>query len=697
MAAAVALSAHHPRTARAKFCAVVADILKQGVGSSGRMNIPKLLQQAGEHLGAGEPEAADAVLNRILRKKPGHIDALNLAGVTAFQRRDFERAGKLLQRVVNKEPGRLSAHLNLGAVLNSLQQHEDAELHYRAVLRAEPANANALCNLGKNYLDQNKLVEAQECLQAAVAADSTYWIARHNLGTCLQRLGAIDAAIEAYREALELHDNPESLSELIATLRRTDRFEEEYRLAQRLLAMPNAGDVAISAWETLFDAFDWDAIEQTRTRILGLLEAADSRAECRGSGLILLNSLAEVGAAQAFYCHRAWARSLPAQPAPKPAPPAASIDLARLKVGYLSPDFREHSVGFFIRHVIAAHDREHFEVFCYANSTQRDAVTDEVIGAAAHYSEVTQLSDAELAARISADQLDILIDLAGHTRDSRLAVMSRRLATVQMSYLGYPNTSGLDTIDYRITDPHADDAEGTQYSETLLDLPESFLCFGRFDEVERRPDTPAGHSGYITFGCFNNLRKVTPAAIAAWSEILTAVPDSRLVIKSRRGGETITRRHLYAMFADFGIDPGRVDTRPALTDRRDHLAAYNDIDIALDTFPYHGTTTTCEALWMGVPVVTLAGAAHAQRVSYSILANLELSELVTWSTGDYIAKGIELSRDFDRLSRLRSDIPVRLERSILCDAPRFTRQFEKVLMDAVDLHNGKITPAAIAG
>jgi len=659
------------------------------------MNIPKLLQRAGKHLGAGDAKSADVVLTRILKKQPAHTDALDLAGLAAYQRDDFERAGKLFKRAIKQDPGRAGTHLNLGAVLNSLNQHEAAELHYRAALRLEPGNAIALCNLGKNFLDQNKFLEARHWLQGATSADPRYWIAQHNLGTCLQRLGVIDDAIEAYRRALALNENPASLSELIATLRRTDRFDEEYALAKRLLAMPDAGDVAISAWETLFDAFDWNAIGAARAAMLDLLEAPEGRAECRGSGLILLNSLNEVGTAENYGCHRAWARSLRPQQLSKPTGLDRPTEFSRLKVGYLSPDFREHSIGFLVRNLIGSHDSDRFEIHCYANTSERDRVTDEVIAAAAHYLDVTQMSDAELAARILADQLDILIDLAGHTRDSRLAVMNDRLAPVQITYLGYPNTTGLDTVDYRISDPHVDSNDGTRYSESLLTLPESFLCFGHFDDVERRTQTPAADSGRITFGSFNNIRKITPAVVAAWSEVLKAVPNSRLVIKSRRGGAEITRRHLHLAFTEHGVDPAKVAIRPVLSARNDHLAAYNEIDIALDTFPYHGTTTTCEALWMGVPVVTLVGTTHAQRVSYSILKNLDLDELINWTKDDYVANAVQLARDTARLTHLRGEIRRRLQQSILCDPVRFTRQFEEALIDVAHTRGEKRRAAEV--
>ena len=660
------------------------------------MNLSKLMQQAGEHLTCGDALAAETLLKRVLKKTPTNIDALNLAGLVAYQRNDFARAVTLLSKVIKRDPQRTSAHLNLGVVFNAQKRHDDAEAHYRAVLQIEPGNVVASCNLGKNFLDQNNLLEAERWLNVAVDADPNYWLAQHNLGACLQRLGKTDEAVGALKRALALHSNPESLSELIATLRRTDRFAEEYALSKQLLAMPAAGDVAIGAWETLFDAFDWEAINASQRNILSLLEAPDSRPECRSSGLMLLNSLDNLDAHQVYDSHRGWAQSLPSQPNLRPSATTNPSDFSRLRIGYLSPDFREHSVGFFIRHVIQAHDKDQFAIHCYSNSNVRDALTDDVITSASAYIEVTQMSDAELGQKIHNDRIDILIDLAGHTRDSRLAAMSSRLAPVQISYLGYPNTSGLDTIDYRITDPYADVPNGTQYSETLLTLPESFLCFGHFDDVEFRKTTPAAVNARVTFGSFNNIRKITPTVVATWSEILNAVPGSRLVIKSRRAGEEITQRHLRTAFSHHGVSPSRIEMLPVCASRSDHLTAYNHIDIALDTFPYHGTTTSCEALWMGVPVITLVGFAHPQRASYSILKNLGLDDLACSTKAEYRSTCVELARDPERLSKLRAGIHDRVARSILCDPKRFTRQFEEALIQVSDARTRTPQPAAVA-
>ena len=646
------------------------------------MNIPKMLQQAGTYLNEGDPSSADVVLQRILKKQPKHVDALNLSGVAAYHRKDFKRAGYLLKKVIRQDPRRASAHLNLGAVCNSSSAFGEAEQHYLATLKLEPANAIAMCNLGKNFLDQNKYSDAQKWLQRSVQTDPQYWVASHNLATCYHRIGEIDHAIETYKETLRIFDNPVSMSELLVSLRRTDRFAEEYDLAKRLLELPGAADLAISAWETLFDACDWDAIERSFEQIVLQLEGPDARAECRSRGLLLLNSLVNITPKRTFDCHQAWAKSLLAVPGPNDACALRENASATLRIAYVSGDFREHSVGYFCRNLIASHDKQRFEVYCYANSAGSDDVSRQIECAATQYVDVSGLSDLELRAIIQKDAIDILVDLSGHTRDSRLSVMNQRLAPVQISYLGYPNTTGLDEIDFRISDPHVNIATGTRYSEALLRMPESFLCFGAFDDVPRRACTPAADNAHITFGCFNSLQKINPLVIRAWSSILNGVPNSRLMIKSKRAADPMTRSNLLAMFGRHDIDPDRIELRAPTATRIEHLDAYNEIDIALDTFPYHGTTTTCEALWMGAPVVTLTGEVHAQRVSHSILKNIGSETLITYSLDEYIERSIALAGNIAELNELRQAVAQRLRESILCDARRFTQQFEHTITAA---------------
>jgi predicted O-linked N-acetylglucosamine transferase (SPINDLY family) len=351
----------------------------------------------------------------------------------------------------------------------------------------------------------------------------------------------------------------------------------------------------------------------------------------------------------------------------------------RLKIGYVSSDFRQHSVAWFIEPVLAHHDRERFEIFCYANLFQEDAVTERLKAHADHWRKIYGLPDELAAQQIRADQIDILVDLNGHTAENRLLVFARKPAPVQVTWLGYPNTTGLSAMDYRLTDGFADPVGMTEpfHSETLIRLPECFSCYQPPRDAPAVSELPAKEKGYITFGSFNKLTKVTPEVMATWARILQAVPGSRLALQSAGLGEDAMQQMVREAFAGLGITPERLELHGHDRSQKTHLERYRNIDIGLDPFPYNGTTTTCDALWMGVPVVTLAGKVHAGRVGVSQMSNLGLTELIGQTPEEYVAIATRLATDRERLGALRKELRSRMTASPLMDAPRFTTNLEQ--------------------
>lgn len=349
-----------------------------------------------------------------------------------------------------------------------------------------------------------------------------------------------------------------------------------------------------------------------------------------------------------------------------------------LRIGYVSRNFLRHSVGFFIEPVIAQHDRSRYRVYCYYTHEVVDETTQRIEKLADVWRHVSGDDDATLAARIGDDQIDILVDLGGHTKLNRLGVFARRPAPVQMTWIGYPDTTGLPAIDYRITDAIADPAPGADalHTERLLRLDAPFLAY---QPPLDSPAVASRESGTLTFGSFNMLAKLNDPMLALWARILEAVPGSRVLLKSSafRHGETVSR--VLERFGVHGVDPERIELRDWTADRALHLAAYGEIDIALDTFPYNGTTTTCEALWMGVPVVTLAGEVHMSRVGATLLAAAGLRDLVAGSAEDYVRIAVALARDTTRRRTLRGDLRQRLAASPLLDHTGFSRKLERAM------------------
>jgi predicted O-linked N-acetylglucosamine transferase (SPINDLY family) len=357
---------------------------------------------------------------------------------------------------------------------------------------------------------------------------------------------------------------------------------------------------------------------------------------------------------------------------------ALSGDVERIRVGYLSSDFRTHSVSYFLAPLLEFHDRKRFEITCYASVGRPDRMTERLRGLSEHWRDVASLDTDELAKQIHTDGIHVLVDLSGHTGDNRLPVFTLRPAPVQVTWLGYPGTTGLAAMDYRLTDvlsepPGAD----SLYSERLVRLPGGFLCYGPPDDAPPVGSLPLLRNGYVTFASFNNLAKITDQVISLWARILQTVEGSRLIVKSRFCADDATCRRVIARFQSKGAPVERIELRPFSAATSQHLAMYDEVDIALDTFPYNGTTTTCEALWMGVPVVTLSGDRHSGRVGTSILTTLGLETLVSRSEEEYLNICRGLASDIDTLGDLRDSLRLRMQSSTLCDGKGFARKVER--------------------
>jgi predicted O-linked N-acetylglucosamine transferase (SPINDLY family) len=361
----------------------------------------------------------------------------------------------------------------------------------------------------------------------------------------------------------------------------------------------------------------------------------------------------------------------------------------RLTLGFVSSDLRTHSISWFLLPLLANLDRKAFRVACYDTGVKADRVTERLRRLSDVWRNLPRLTPSALSAQIRADGVDIAIDLSGHTAGHRLATLHMRPAPLQVTWLGYPNTTGVRAIDLRIvdavTDPLMDDGASSERpstvaTERLLRLPECFLCYGPPDDaLEPTMPEPGGSSGGVVFGSFSTLSKVNDACAALWAKVLGAVPGSRLLLKNRAFATPAVRDRVVRRLAAAGLDPARIEAAAWTDSTADHLAYYRRLHIALDTWPYCGTTTTCEALWMGVPVVTLAGATHASRVGASLLTTTELTDLIARTEEEYVSIAAALAADPARIAALRSSLRERMRRSPLCDAPGFAARFGAAL------------------
>jgi predicted O-linked N-acetylglucosamine transferase (SPINDLY family) len=360
---------------------------------------------------------------------------------------------------------------------------------------------------------------------------------------------------------------------------------------------------------------------------------------------------------------------------------------AKIRVGFLSADLCHHPVAHFIEPIFRGYDRERFEFVAYGDQRKSDEFSARFAKQVDLWRETSSYDDRALAKLIHEDRVDILFELAGHTAYNRLGVFALKPAPVQVSYLGYPGTTGLPTIDFRITDAFADPQGTTEHlhTEKLIRVPECAWCFEPDASAPEVEPLPALKNGFVTFGCFNNMAKLNPALFETWAEILLRVPGSHLRLKARTLTDDGVRKELKSYFTERGIEEDRLDFFGHTKKIADHLNHYHSVDIALDSFPYHGTTTTCEAMWMGCPVVTRAGKTHVSRVGVSLLSAVGLQEFITDTREAYIEKAVTLAAQTDQLQELRAGMRERMRQSVLMDEKRFVEGFEKALMEMANL------------
>jgi protein O-GlcNAc transferase len=515
----------------------------------------------------------------------------------------------------------------------------EAERIYRQILAQNPNHIDSLLNLGilAQQLDRNDL--AVEFFRRAVALNPNYTKAYSNLSVALRANRRLDDSIVAGRRAIALNpDLAPAYANLANALADAGRLTDAIAAARRAVELdPNLPQAHSNLITLMHYHPDFDSTALALEKHRFNLQYAEP----------LRNSI-------------------------RPHDNDRASDRP-LKIGYVSVDFRDHAVGRSILSVLQHHDRENFHATCYAHQFHPDAVTFQIKSAAGEWRDISRLSDAQAADLIRRDQVDILIDLMQHTAGNRLLIFARKPAPVQATYLGYCASTGLAAIDYRLSDPHLDPPDSIQppNPERTIRLSQTYWCYQPLPPTPDPSPLPADSTGHITFGCLNNFAKIT-AALDLWADILQSVPNSRLLLHSPPGTHL---DELKQKLAAKGISSERllfVDRQPW----HEYLAAYNQIDIALDTFPWTGGITTCDALYMGVPVVTLAGQSPISRGGVSILTNLGLAELIAHSPREYLSIASTVAGDFSRLANLRSILRRRMERSPLMNAQTFTRDIE---------------------
>jgi len=551
----------------------------------------------------------------------------------------------------------------------------EAERGYRDILRLTPHHADSLNLLGVIALQTGNLEAALALVQRAVALRPDAAVCRNNLGQILDRLGRYDEAARCYEAAIELDRAYAEAHNNLGYLRaRQDRPAEAEALYRQAIDLdPTYAEPHTNRGNLLKDRGELDAAIESYRRAVDLrpdLSALHSNL------LLALHYHPAYSPADLQREHDAWAERHVAPLAAARRPHENSREPERrLRVGYVSPDFREHPVARFILPLFREHDRQQVEVFAYSDVAGADSVTGMLRNRVDHWRDVAALGDEQLAEAIRADGIDVLVDLAAHSGGNRLLVFARKPAPVELTYLAYCGTTGVDAIDYRITDRFLDPpGEWGAYTETSLHLPH---CYWSYSEPQVRPPA-ARAAGPPTFGCLNNFAKVSELTLELWMRLLLRVPEARLLLYARTEAH---RARVRRAMRRTGVE----EARAAFVGRQafaDYMLTYREIDVALDPHPYCGGTTSCDALWMGVPVVSLAGRTAVSRAGATLLTHIGLGRLVARSEDQYVEVATGLIRDAKGLTALRAELRARVESSPLMDAPRLARDFEALLRSA---------------
>jgi len=679
-----------------------------GAADLGAVTLAQAVQLALEHHQAGRLHQAEQIYQKVLQADPNYADALHLLGVIAYQVQKYAIAEQLIARAITLNPAAATYRSNLGNVLRETDRPQAAVEQYRQALALQPDYAEAHNNLGNAFQALDQFDAAIACYRQAILCQAAYPEAYNNLGQALASQGQFEQAVAAFQQAIALNPNyPEPHNNLANTCKTTGQVELALHHYQAAIALrPAYAEAHNNLGWTLHDMGVLDAAVEHYQKALALkpdfADALNNLGNARSNQGDLPAAMAHFDAALAlkpdfdlvrsnllFHLNyhalcspevyleqaRRFGAGVTRRARPYTHWPHASRSPGqRLRIGLVSGDLRAHPVGYFLESVLAYLDPAQVEIVAYVTKPHRDALSDRLQAHCSAWQSLVGLSDEAAARLIHQDGIHILLDLAGHTGDNRLPLFAWRPAPVQVAWLGYFASTGVVEMDYILADERVlPAAEVHHFVETPWRLPDCYLCFTPPHHDIEVGALPAQALGYVTFACFNKLGKMNHAVVALWARVLKAVPNSRLLLKAKELNNPPLRAATLARFAALGIDAERICVE-GFTPRSDYLADYRRVDIALDPFPFTGGTTTVEALWMGVPVLTRRGDRFVSHAGESLLQTAGLDGWIADDDDDYVAKAVAWSEDraaLAALAAIRAGLRAQLLASPLCDAPRF--------------------------
>jgi protein O-GlcNAc transferase len=628
----------------------------------------------------GRLAEAIASYRKALSINPNLVEVHYNLGDALREQAHLDEAVASYRRAIELKPDYAEAYNNLANVLKSQDKLEEAADAYQQAIRLKPDYAEAYNNLGSILQKQDRLKQAIAHCQQAVSIKPDFAEAHGNLGNAFYALGRLDEAVAACRRALEIKpDSAETYNSLGNALRELGRLDEAAACGrQALQLMPEFAEACNNLGNTLQAQ---GKLEEAIACYRQVLSINPDSAIAYSNLLYTMQYMDSVTPAETFSEHQRYAEHFETPlKAHWPSHANNRDPERRLRIGYVSADFYNHAVAFFIEPILANHDKSQVEIYCYYNHIKRDANTDQIAAHADHWLTCSKINDEQLAERIRADGIDILVDLSGHTGYNRLPVFARKPAPVQVTWIGYPGSTGLSAMDYRITNEGVDPPGLTEryHSESLIRLPDTSVAYRSESGCPPVSPLPALTTDEFVFASLNNLIKINPSVVKLWARILGALPHAKLMLANVT--DSGVQQRMVELFGEAGVPEDRLILQPRMS-LNDYLALHHKIDLALDPFPYNGGTTTMHSLWMGVPVITMAGEHMASRCAVPLLSRVGLSEFITHNEEEYLQRAIQMAQDLPRLDRIRQSVRDSM-RTSSCEPRTVTRHLEAAYREA---------------
>jgi len=626
-----------------------------------------------------------AAYQEFLRLEPDDVAGHDGLAISLARQGQVEAAVALLSGAMVAGEGSAETYNNLGRILRLQNRFDEALLQVEKALTLDDGFAEAYLNRGSIMRSLGKQEAAVEDIRRALQIKPDYSEALDCLAYLLKEMGCTDEAVHCYKKLCQLRpDSADALVNLGMAYDQSNRLaraEDYYR--QAIALDPRHAGARNNLANVLKNQLRFEeAAEQYRAA----LQLKPDFSEAHSNLLFLLSYNVLCGPEAMLEEHRRWDQLHGVKGRKNTLRHDMGknrVTKKKLRVGYVSPDFRAHSVSYFFEPIAKGYDRQTMEIYCYAEIPKPDAVTERLQSLVDGWRSTVGCSDEQVARQIYQDGIDVLVDLTGHTANNRLKIFTYQPAPVQLTYMGYFTTTGLQAMDFWVSDRTLHPEDTIELSvERIYHLPR---CFVAYEPYADAPDVVLRQGQDVVFGSFNELSKIAPRSIKVWSEILHALPSSRLLLKARQLSDEKERDRLLASFASWGITPERLILRSLTSGLREHLAVYGEVDITLDTMPRTGFTTTTEALWMGVPVITLPGERFIERVSASMLEAIGMDDWVANSEEDYIAKAVALAQDPAARAELRRTQRARMAASPLCDGVDLAQHLEQAYRELLRL------------